>query len=219
MRNEPPFIGRGWPQRPVLALVVDADSTQGDRGLAVAKACAEGVDWLQLRERDLEGAAWLDWAMTLSAHLRAQAPKTRIIVNRRLDLALALGADGVHLGSNAVSPEDARALLGEDALVGVSIHALGEIPGLSQAADYVHLAPIHPPNSKAATRPELGPGPLAQACAGEMPVIAQGGMDARRSPEALRCGAAGVAVTGAILHAASPALAAAELRTALDTPS
>ncbi|MDE0886978.1 MAG: thiamine phosphate synthase [Myxococcota bacterium] len=209
--------GKGWPERPVLALVVDADSTRGERGLAVAEACAEGVDWLQLRERDLEGAAWLGWATALGARVRARAPNTRIIVNRRLDFALALGAEGVHLGSNAVPPEEARALLGEGALVGVSTHAIGEIRGLSQAADYVHLAPVHAPNSKVATRPELGLGPLALACTGEMPVIAQGGMDARRSPEALRSGAAGVAVTGAILAAASPARAAAELRAALDT--
>ena len=217
MKEEPPVGGRGWPGRPGLALVVDADSSRGERALAVAEACAQGIDWLQLRERDLAGAALFDWAESLGACVRAKAPSTRILVNRRVDIALALRADGVHLGFDAAPAEEARALLGADALVGVSTHRLNEIRDLAPGvADYVHLAPIHAPHSKAATRPELGNAFLAEACLGEIPVIAQGGMDARTGPEALRSGAAGVAVTGAILAAKSPARATAEIRAGLD---
>jgi thiamine-phosphate pyrophosphorylase len=75
-----------------------------------------GVDWIQLRERELDGAAWLQWANELCdvARRAAAASHSRIklLVNRRIDIALAIGADGVHLGFDAVSPPDAVALMG-----------------------------------------------------------------------------------------------------------
>ena len=136
------------------------------------------------------------------------------MVNRRSDVALAVGADGVHLGFDAVAPEEARRLLGDDAWIGVSCHAPEEVER-AEGASYAHLAPIYAPLSKAATRAPLGPAALTRVgCA--RPVLAQGGITAENAGACVAAGAAGVAVTGAILQAADVFAAAQGLRRALD---
>ena len=217
MREPLPARAAADPGDPILCLVVDAASSRGARTREVGEACGAGVDWLQLRDRELAGAAWLDWAESLAQSARAHAPGIRIIANRRLDMALAMGADGVHLGFDAASPGDARTLMGPNARVGASTHAPSEIACLApDEIDYVHLAPIYAPLSKPASRPELGLALLARACEGPIPVIAQGGLGPERCSAVIRAGAAGVAVTGGILSARNPADAAAGLRAALD---
>ncbi len=153
------------------------------------------------------------------AGARRRAPAARMLVNRRTDLALAAGADGVHLGFDGVDVMDARRLLGDAAWVGVSCHAVAEVAGAARAgASYAHLAPIHPPLSKAPERPALGPGVLTAAAATGLPVLAQGGLQTDNAAEAVRAGAVGVAVTGAVLGAREPAAAARALRRALGGP-
>lgn len=146
---------------------------------------------------------------------RARGASARVIVNRRIDVALAIDADGVHLGFDAVDVGTARQLLGADSLVGVSCHASGELSRAS-GASYALLAPIFAPISKRSSRPPLGLEALARV-AGGLPVLAQGGIDAARAAAAMAAGAAGVAVTGSILMAADPAAATAILRRALDS--
>jgi thiamine-phosphate pyrophosphorylase len=187
----------------------------------VASAVEAGVDWVQLRERELAGEEILALADAVSAAARRAAAlrgnRVQFLVNRRLDVALAVGADGVHLGFDAVDPETARRLLGPDALVGVSAHSPDEARRAgARGASYVHLAPIFPPLSKAPSRPPLGAASLAGAAAGGIPVLAQGGIDAGNAAEVVAAGAAGVAVTGAILLADDPTAATAALRRALD---
>ncbi len=187
----------------------------------MASAVEAGVDWVQLRERDLDGAELLALADAVVAAARRAATergaRVRILVNRRVDVALAIGADGIHLGFDAVDPETARRLLGPRALVGVSTHSADEVQRAgARGASYVHLAPIFPPLSKARSRPPLGPGALAGAAASSVPVLAQGGVDADHAAESVAAGAAGVAVTGAIRLANDPAAATAALRRALD---
>ncbi|MCS5638439.1 MAG: thiamine phosphate synthase [Myxococcota bacterium] len=205
------------PGRPILCLVVDRGSTRHALPEAVAQAVAGGVDWVQLRDRELEGGRWLAWAEELASAARSQGTGVRVVVNRRVDVALAIGADGVHLGFDAMTPLDARKLLGPEALVGVSTHELAEIRALETGeVDYVHLAPIYDPLSKTSGRPPLGPEALTAACAAGFPVIAQGGLRADHCAEVLGAGAGGIAVTGAILGDASPGQASARLRSALD---
>jgi thiamine-phosphate pyrophosphorylase len=176
-----------------------------------------GVDWIQVREHALEGAGLLAFVDAVAAAARAAAGgrPLRVLVNRRIDVALAAGADGVHLGHDAVPPGVARRLLPRSARIGVSTHAVSEALA-AQEADYVQLAPIFPPLSKPAGRPALGLAALAQAAAGPLPLLAQGGIDAAGAAAARRAGAAGVAVTGAIWLAPDPEAAAARLREALD---
>ncbi len=190
---------------------------------AVAEAVAGGVDWVQLRERVLEGAALLELseeiavAARLGARARPGGGAVQLIVNRRLDVALALGDAGVHLGFDAMAPAEARRLLGPTRLIGISAHAVTEVAAAARAsASYACLAPIFLPRSKPATRPALGVGVLAEAARCGIPVLAQGGAQAANAAELVAAGAAGVAVTGAILLADDPGAAAMQLRRALD---
>ncbi len=185
---------------------------------AVAAAVAGGVDWVQLREKDLDGAPLLALADAVAEAARRVREDVRLLVNRRIDVALAARWDGVHLGFDALPVSVARALLARGALVGVSLHAPGELDGCAPAElpDYAHLAPIFDPRSKPRRREPLGIAALEQAARVAVPILAQGGIDAMRAAECVAAGAAGVAVTGAILDALDPARAAATLREALD---
>ena len=202
--------------------MLDRALLRGDAAAAVEAAVRGGVDWVQVRERALTDAALLALADAV-AHAarrgsRGRAAPARVVINRRADVALAVEADGVHLGFDAMDVADARRLLGDTALVGISAHApdaldaLDAAPGLS----YAHLAPIFPPLSKAATRPALGLAALAAAAGRGIPLLAQGGLDCHNAHSAIEAGAAGVAVTGAILMADDPGAAARALREALD---
>ncbi len=188
---------------------------------AVAAAVEGGADWVQVRERDLGGRALLDLTDRVLQAARGAAERrgreVRVLVNRRIDVSLAAGADGAHLGFDALPPERARPLLPAGALLGVSTHAAAEVRRAAAAGvDYAQLAPIHAPLSKPATRPALGLGALAAAREAGIDVLAQGGIDASNAGRALAAGAAGVAVTGAVLGAPDPGAAAAALRAALD---
>ena len=193
-----------------------------DRGAAVRPlpavveaAVRAGVDWVQVRERALDGAELLAFAEDMAAAARRGAREVRITVNRRADVALAIGADGVHLGFDAMDVAAARRVLGEEALVGVSTHSVDEVRAAA-GASYVHLAPVFAPLSKPATREALGLAAVEAAARFSVPVIAQGGVDASNAGAVRAAGAAGVAVTGAILMADDPATATAALRRALE---
>lgn len=172
---------------------------------------------MQIRERGLEGSELVRLADALLHAARRGSPAVRVLMNRRVDVALCTGLDGVHLGFDGMAPETARSLLPPDSLVGIASHSSAEAAAApAGVVSYVHLAPVFPPRSKTSSRPPLGLAALTEA-AGRCPLlIAQGGIDASNAGACLRAGAAGVAVTGAILGAADPARAAASLRTALD---
>lgn len=204
--------------RPLLCLVTDRRGCSLPLAEAVRAAVAGGVDFVQLREKDLDGRPLLELAQELVEVMQRENPKARCIINRRVDVALAAGLPGVHLGHDAMSVAEARRLLPRGALLGVSTHAPGELgrPDENERPDYIHLAPIWKPKSKIDTREPLGLAALATAAAAGIPVFAQGGVDARRAGECLAAGAVGVAVSGAILAAEAPGREAAELRRALD---
>ncbi len=196
----------------------------GDELVArVAAAVAAGVDWVQIRERELEGAALLEHAEALATGSRQAAAErggeVAIFINRRIDVALALDADGVQLGFDAMAATAARQLLGPDAQIGISFHHPDEVRAMDPAADYVQLAPVHQPLSKSSTRPPLGVAAVAAAARHGVPVIAQGGIAAAHAAAVIDAGAAGVAVTGAILSATDPISATKSLRAALDSAS
>jgi thiamine-phosphate pyrophosphorylase len=202
----------------VLCLVTDRTVSRAPLPEAVAAAVAGGVDWVQVREKELEGAALLALCEELAEAARRARPGVRVLVNRRCDVALAAGLDGVQLGFDAAPPPAARRLLGARALVGASTHAAGELDAASLAAvSHLQLAPVFEPLSKPAGRPLAGLATLTEAAArAGVPVLAQGGVDASNAADCIRAGAAGVCVTGAILSAGDPGRAAAALRRALD---
>jgi thiamine-phosphate pyrophosphorylase len=182
-----------------------------------------GVDWIQLRDRRLADEPLLALTRALvsardAARNESGGRSLRVIVNRRLDVALAARADGVHLGFDAVTPPDARRLLGDSALIGGSLHTLAEVTSEARGAllSYAHLAPVWDPISKPATREALGAEALARACRSGLPLLAQGGIDPARAAEAVAAGAAGVAVTGSLRANRDPTSEALRLRRALD---
>jgi thiamine-phosphate pyrophosphorylase len=179
-----------------------------------------GVDWVQIRERELSGAALLAHADSIADTARraaaGRAQPLLLIVNRRLDIALACRADGVQLGFDALDPERARSQLPTGVRIGVSCHSLREIEAAARVADFAQLAPIFAPLSKPTGRAPLGLGALGAAARSGLPVLAQGGIEAGNAASAIRAGAAGIAVTGAILGARDSGRAAEALRSELD---
>jgi len=201
--------------------VTDRAVARAPLAKAVEAAVAAGVDWVQIRERDLDGAALLALAEELAAAARAGAAArggdVTLLINRRLDVALALPASGVHLGFDAAPPRAARTLLGPEAILGAATHSADEALAAAHLdLDYAQLAPIFAPRSKPAGRAPLGLHAVREASRASLPVLAQGGIDAANAAAVVAAGAAGVAVTGAILLADDPGRAAAALRSALD---
>ncbi len=212
------------PDKPVLCLVTSREVSRLPLAEAVREAVAGGVDWVQVRERGLLDSEYLQLLEEVSEAVRAGAAErggeARLWVNSRVDLALLVGAQGVHLGSRAMSPEDARRLLGPDVGVSVATHSVAEANAAKvRGADLVQLAPIFDPLSKTPSSPELGVDALSEASATDLPVLAQGGVTAERCGALRAAGAAGVAVTGTILASDNPREAASALRRALDSPT
>lgn len=197
-------------------LVTDRTQTRG-RPLvkAVAHALQGGVRAVQLRERELSARALLDLARQLRA--LTAGFNARLLINDRIDVALACDADGVHLPSLSFTANEARSLLGPDRLIGVSTHHASEIAAAAQAgADFVVFGPVYDTPSKRSYGPSQGLKALADAVtAARIPVLAIGGITAERVPEFRAQGTTGVAVIRAILAADDPANAAQELLAAL----
>jgi thiamine-phosphate pyrophosphorylase len=208
---------------PVLCLVTDRDVIRGDLTACVYAAVKAGVDWVQVRERDLDDAALFAHAEAVAkaAHRGAadRGGQVRIIINRRCDLALAIGADGVQLGFDAIAAGHARELLGNGALIGVSTHSEEEAEAAPAAANYAQLAPLFPPLSKPATRPPLGLETLTRMAPNALPLIGQGGITPENAAATIAAGASGIAITGSILQSSDPARTTAQFREALDNAS
>jgi thiamine-phosphate pyrophosphorylase len=159
------------------------------------RAAQAGVDWIQLRERDLEGRALFELV------LRGMqiCGSSRIVVNDRLDVAWAAQAGGVHLGENGLPAGDVtrwRDQAGRrDFLVGVSCHSLKRAVEMGAAgADYVFFGPVFATPSKTAFGPPQGLQKLSEVCrALAIPVLAIGGVTAQNAPACLQAGAAGIA--------------------------
>ena len=186
-----------------------------DRLSTVEPALRGGVDIFQLREKHAGD----------DELLRAAQPAKRLcddhgalfVVNDRPDIAVAAGADGVHLGQDDMAVEHARAIVGPDALIGRSTHSPAQIDGAA-GADYIGVGPVHATPTKLG-RPAVGVDLVRYAAAhARMPFFAIGGLDATTLPEAVRAGATRAAVVRAISEAADPEAAARALRAALAVP-
>jgi|FaiFalFF_MnMetaG_3_1042247.scaffolds.fasta_scaffold00215_11 thiamine-phosphate pyrophosphorylase len=181
---------------------------------AVAQATAGGVGVVQLRERDLPAGQLLALALELR---RAMADEALLVINDRVDVALACHAQGVHLPEAGLPVAAARRLVGERMLVGRSVHGLKEaLRAQEEGADYVVVGPIYPTPSHPGV---AGAGPQLVrevASALKIPVLAIGGIDEGRVTEVVRAGAAGIAVISAILGSGDMIAAARRLREALE---
>jgi thiamine-phosphate pyrophosphorylase len=172
--------------------------------LRIETAAAAGVDWIQIREKDLSGRNC--GLLTREALQRAakstasNAAPTRILVNDRLDVALSEGAGGVHLGENSLPLPEAKRLvkapaLSQHFLIGVSCHSLEAArSAASGGADYLFFGPIFATPSKAAFGAPQGLERLAEVCrAVSIPVLAIGGITLANASACLAAGASGIA--------------------------
>jgi thiamine-phosphate pyrophosphorylase len=156
-----------------------------------ADLAAAGVDAVQLREKHLADLTL--YQLALAARTALPHP-IRLLVNGRADVALAAGADGVHLPADGLPAGALRARLGERLLLGVSTHRLEEVERARRlGADYVVFGPIYETPAKAGHAGPLGPRALARAAAVGIPVYALGGVTLERFAEIAAAGAAGIA--------------------------
>jgi len=205
---------------PILCVVLDVAGLGRDPSSRARSLFAAGADWVQLRDRQVDDQPLFETARAL-VQVRDErdhpSPDPKVVINRRADVALAAGADGVHLGFDGLPPAIAARLLGSGALIGCSLHAPSEFTAAAKAgAHYAHLAPIWDPFSKPATRPALGPEALQHARRTPLPILAQGGVDPERAARAIEAGAAGIAVSGLLAAGAEARAVLKPLRASLD---
>ncbi len=196
-----------------LYLVTDRALARG-RPLAdvVRAAVAGGVTCVQLREKEASAREFAAAARELLALLRPLG--VPLIVNDRIDVALAAGADGVHVGQQDLSVADARRLGPPGWIVGVSAESVADAARAERdGADYVGASPVFATPTKADHAPPLGlAGLRALRAATKLPLVAIGGIHVGNARETIRAGADGLAVVSAIVAADDPRAAAAELR-------
>ena len=155
---------------------------------------AIGVDAVQIREKDLDARRLLELGLRIADAL---APTVALLVNGRFDIALAIGAAGVHLPSRALPIARIRERCPR-LVIGASTHRTEEVAAARDAgADYVTFGPVYPPRSKTAALPAVGRSGLARAVDLGLPVLALGGVSLERLEEIAGVGAAGVAAIGA----------------------
>jgi thiamine-phosphate pyrophosphorylase len=192
------------PKTAIVCYVTDRKSLSGDPSCAAVReqiqmAIEAGADWVQIREKDLPGRELADLARSSVAAGREHV-SLRVIVNDRLDVALAAGAAGVHLGRESLNARDVvqwcrRGNAPAEFLVGVSCHSLEEAREAESAgASYVFFGPVFDTPAKRGLGAPQGAARLAEICrSARIPVIAIGGVDEGNAAECLSAGAAGIA--------------------------
>ncbi len=171
-------------------------------GAKVHDAIAAGVDWIQIREKDLSARQLTE--LTRATVAAAAGRQTRVIVNDRLDVAIAAGAGGLHLGRESLpvrevvtwrEKEKAARAMGADFLIGASCHSLAEARAAADdGADYIFFGPVFATPSKMQFGAPLGIERLREVCSGlQIPVLAIGGINASNAAECFKARAAGIA--------------------------
>jgi thiamine-phosphate diphosphorylase len=180
-------------------------------------AAAAGIDVVQIRERDLDASALA--GLVTDALNAVQGSRTRIVVNDRLDVALACGAHGVHLRSDSIPAARARTIAPKGFLIGRSVHGADEAIRAAADVDYLLAGTIFATESKPAGHALLGVNGLRAvvAAAAGVPVLAIGGVTADRAPVIAGAGAAGIAAIGLFRDPGSLSQTARSLRMRFDS--
>jgi len=179
----------------MLCYITDRQGLGGSPLLtAIQPAIDSGIDLIQIREKDLETRPLLELARAAVALARGSG--SLVVVNDRLDVALATSAHGVHLGGRSMTAEAVRTAVPPDFWIGVSCHSAEDVWAAEKAgAGYALLGPIFETTSKRIYGPPLGLNVLERAARGvrRMPVLALGGITVERAAECMAAGAAGIA--------------------------
>jgi len=200
-----------------LQVLTDLDAPVGPLDL-VADALAGGVPVIQVRAKALDDRAFLALAEAVVARCRAAG--ATCLIDDRVDLALATGADGVHLGDLDLPVAVARRLLGPDAIIGATARdARSARARVDEGADYLGVGPTYATTTKDGLPDPIGPaGVGAVAAAVDVPVIAIAGITLAQVPEVMATGAHGIAVVGAVSRAPDRRQATADLLAAVEAP-
>lgn len=200
-----------------LCLVTDRGALLGrDLFDVVGRAVAGGARLVQLREKNATTREFVELARGLAALVRPLG--ARLIINDRVDVALAAEADGVHVGQDDMHPADVRALVGPDRIVGLSVTGEDETRAArGMPVDYLGAGPVFATATKKDAGAPQGIDGLARMLAlAEVPVVAIGAVTPANAPMIMATGVAGLAVVSAVCSAADPQAAARELRAIVD---
>ena len=205
-----------------LNAIVDPERA-GGHGLAdLARLCAEGgATLVQLRDKKSETRTMVEKARAIKAALRPYA--IPFVVNDRIDVALAADADGVHVGPDDMTVEDARRLLGPNAIIGLSIKTVEEAATAPlELLDYAGVGGVYATLSKEQKSAPIGPEGFSRIAGAlrhrtpKLPIVGIAGIDASNAAAVIAAGADGVAVISALSLAPDPAAAARALRAIVD---
>jgi thiamine-phosphate pyrophosphorylase len=199
-----------------LYLVTDRGLSRGRPTLDIVRAAVQGgVTCVQLREKTVSTREFIAAALQLKPFLKSCG--VALIINDRVDVALAAGADGVHLGQSDMPLAAARSLTGPAMVIGISVESVADaLAAQSGGADYLGVSPVFATPTKTDAAAPLGlAGLRAIRAAVRLPLVAIGGLNLANAADAVRSGADGIAVVSAIAAAEDPAQAARDLARAV----
>jgi thiamine-phosphate pyrophosphorylase len=201
--------------------IVDPERTAGrDPVSLVREAIAGGATLIQYRDKTADGRELIERARALRA--ATEGTGVPLLINDRVDVALAAGADGVHLGQDDMHPIDARRILGPDAIVGLTLKTAEQADAIVRMPfDYSCIGGIFATQSKNNPSPPIGLDGLAKIAfrarlASSLPVGAIAGIDASNAASVITAGADGIAVVSSLFMASDPRAEAQKLRSIVD---
>ena len=201
-----------------LYLVTDRGLCPEGRSLVqtVKEAVEGGVTMVQLREKDIDTRTFIEEALELKALLGPLG--VPLIINDRVDVALASDADGVHIGQSDMPYAIARRLLGPDRIIGLSVENMDQVAQANALdVDYIGVSPVFATPTKTDTARPFGLDGLREAVRiTKRPTVAIGGMNALTAADVMAAGTDGIAVVSAIIVAPDPRAAAEELKNIVD---
>ena len=200
-----------------LYLVTDRGLARGRSTLEIVRAAVQGgVTCVQLREKECSTLDFIEQAITIKDFLKTRG--VPLIINDRVDVALAIEADGVHLGQTDMPLKIAKKILADSMIIGISAESLEDaIEAEKGGADYLGVSPIYGTPTKTDTAPPLGlDGLRAIRQAVHVPLVGIGGLNRDNSAAVIQNGGDGVAVVSAIVATDDPEAAAGELKQLID---
>jgi thiamine-phosphate pyrophosphorylase len=193
---------------PKLYAITDVRLSGLSHAAQVARLCEGGASLIQLREKHLSPREFYREAEDALRVAREQG--ARLVINDRADIALAVGADGVHLGQDDLRPDAARALLGDAAIIGFSTHDLSQVAEAARMPlDYIAFGPVFATSSKERPEPLVGLEGLRrarEAVGAAIPLVAIGGITRENARSVLDAGADSLALISVLLSTGDPSL-------------
>ena len=194
-----------------LYVVTDEGLSRGKTHAEIAlEAVAGGADVIQLRDKDMDSASLYEAACEIAEICKGKA---LFFVNDRLDIALAAGADGVHVGQSDLPADIVRKIVPKDFLIGVSVGSVDEAKkAVADGADYVAVSPVFSTASKSDAGAGHGLDTARAICESvSVPVVGIGGLNKENIPEVIKAGIDGIAVISAVVSQEDISASAAEL--------